>query len=196
MRSVYAHFPINVAISESNTLVDIRNFLGEKFNRQVRMLPGVTCIASKDMKDEFVLEGNDIELVSRSGKFLVCFGFVLLYFIEICWNINLIILHLGELGLVSRCRTCIGAMLDLNGRALWSCKKENKTFLCYVFVSKLKTKQVRHLFCLRFYLTYISFNLYWIPPPSYSNLRADKTSLVGVLSQIAFIFWRCIVLII
>lgn len=68
MRSVYAHFPINVAISESNTLVDIRNFLGEKFNRQVRMLPGVTCIASKDMKDEFVLEGNDIELVSRSGE--------------------------------------------------------------------------------------------------------------------------------
>jgi len=67
MRSVYAHFPINVAISENNTLVDIRNFLGEKFNRQVRMLQGVTCIASKDMKDEFVLEGNDIELVSRSG---------------------------------------------------------------------------------------------------------------------------------
>ena len=67
MRSVYAHFPINVAISENNTVVDIRNFLGEKYNRQVRMLPGVTCVASKDMKDEFVLDGNDIELVSRSG---------------------------------------------------------------------------------------------------------------------------------
>jgi len=70
MRSVYAHFPINVAISENNTLVDIRNFLGEKFNRQVRMLNGVTCIASKDMKDEFVLEGNDIELVSRSAALI------------------------------------------------------------------------------------------------------------------------------
>jgi len=67
MRSVYAHFPINVAITENNTVVDIRNFLGEKFTRQVRMLPGVTCCASKDVKDEFVLEGNDIELVSRSG---------------------------------------------------------------------------------------------------------------------------------
>jgi len=67
MRSVYAHFPINVAISENCTLVDIRNFLGEKFTRQVRMLPGVTFAASKDMKDEFILEGNDIELVSRSG---------------------------------------------------------------------------------------------------------------------------------
>ena len=70
MRSVYAHFPINVAISEGNTLVDIRNFLGEKFNRQVKMLPGVTCIASKDQKDEFVLEGNDIELVSRSAALI------------------------------------------------------------------------------------------------------------------------------
>lgn len=104
MRSVYAHFPINVAISESNTLVDIRNFLGEKFNRQVRMLPGVTCIASKDMKDEFILEGNDIELVSRSGKVLVYFGVVILnrdmlkyrffasqgigYGISLCLNFN------------------------------------------------------------------------------------------------------------
>jgi len=70
MRSVYAHFPINVAISEGNTVVDIRNFLGEKFNRQVRMLPGVSCVASKDVKDEFVLEGNDIELVSRSAALI------------------------------------------------------------------------------------------------------------------------------
>lgn len=70
MRSVYAHFPINVAVSENNTLVDIRNFLGEKFTRQVRMLPGVTFVASKDVKDEFVLEGNDIELVSRSAALI------------------------------------------------------------------------------------------------------------------------------
>jgi len=70
MRHVYAHFPINTAISEGNTCVDIRNFLGEKFTRQVRMLPGVTCIASKDVKDELVLEGNDIELVSRSAALI------------------------------------------------------------------------------------------------------------------------------
>ena len=69
---MYAHFPINVSVSENSTLVDIRNFLGEKFTRQVRMLPGVTFIASKDVKDEFVLEGNDIELVSRSGVNPVC----------------------------------------------------------------------------------------------------------------------------
>lgn len=35
MRSVYAHFPINIAITENDTMVDIRNFLGEKYTRRV-----------------------------------------------------------------------------------------------------------------------------------------------------------------
>jgi len=70
MRSVYAHFPINTSITENDTLVDIRNFLGEKYTRQVRMLPGVRITASKDLKDELVLEGNDIELVSRSAALI------------------------------------------------------------------------------------------------------------------------------
>ena len=67
MRAVYAHFPINVVISEGGSVVEIRNFLGEKFTRRVQMLPGVTFKASGN-KDEFLIEGNDIELVSRSGK--------------------------------------------------------------------------------------------------------------------------------
>ncbi|XP_065186538.1 large ribosomal subunit protein uL6-like [Sycon ciliatum] len=70
MRSVYAHFPINCAITEGGTIIDIRNFLGEKFVRQVKMLEGVKVMASPKQKDELILEGNDLELVSRSAALI------------------------------------------------------------------------------------------------------------------------------
>merc|ERR1712038_671599 len=66
MRAVYAHFPINCAISENGSLVEVRNFLGEKFIRRVRMHDGVVCKNSDSQKDELVLTGNDIEAVSQS----------------------------------------------------------------------------------------------------------------------------------
>lgn len=68
MRAVYAHFPINCVTTEENTLLEVRNFLGEKFIRRVKMAPGVTVINSPKTKDELVLEGNSLEDVSRSGK--------------------------------------------------------------------------------------------------------------------------------
>jgi large subunit ribosomal protein L9e len=34
--------------------------------RKVEMLPGVTVTRSEKVKDELILDGNDIELVSRS----------------------------------------------------------------------------------------------------------------------------------
>lgn len=54
------------ACADKGTKVEIRNFLGEKIVRVVEMLPGVTCERSAAVKDELILTGNDIELVSRS----------------------------------------------------------------------------------------------------------------------------------
>merc|ERR1712241_152734 len=67
MRAVYAHFPINCAISEEGTLVEVRNFLGEKYIRKVKMAPGVTVENSKAQKDELIVGGNSIEMVSKSA---------------------------------------------------------------------------------------------------------------------------------
>eukprot|EP00850_Spirogloea_muscicola_P011715 SM000073S21491 [mRNA] locus=s73:508627:509906:- [translate_table: standard] len=67
MRFVYAHFPINASITQAKDCIEIRNFLGEKKVRKVDMLSGVTVTRSEKVKDELVIDGNDIELVSRSA---------------------------------------------------------------------------------------------------------------------------------
>ena len=69
MRFVYAHFPINTVVADKGKMVEIRNFLGERIIRRVSMYPGVTCSTSAKQKDEIVVEGKDVELVSRSGNF-------------------------------------------------------------------------------------------------------------------------------
>ena len=51
--------------------MEIRNFLGEKYIRKVEMAPGVTIAASAKMKDEFVIEGNNVEAVSQTCKYSV-----------------------------------------------------------------------------------------------------------------------------
>lgn len=67
MRAVYAHFPINCVTTENNSCIEVRNFLGEKYIRRVKMAPGVTVTNSTKQKDELIVEGNSIEDVSRSG---------------------------------------------------------------------------------------------------------------------------------
>lgn len=70
MRYVYAHFPINVNIEkndEGTQTVEIRNFLGEKLVRHVKMAPGVTVEPSKGVKDQIELSGESLENVSQSA---------------------------------------------------------------------------------------------------------------------------------
>jgi hypothetical protein len=71
MRFAYAHFPINASIvgSGPGAVVEIRNFLGQRIVRKIKMLEGVHVVKSTDVKDQLELTGNDIELVSRSGQF-------------------------------------------------------------------------------------------------------------------------------
>lgn len=70
MRYVYAHFPINVNIekgADGNQVVEIRNFLGEKLVRHVKMLPGVSVEPSKGVKDQIEITGESLENVSQSA---------------------------------------------------------------------------------------------------------------------------------
>lgn len=66
MRLVYAHFPINVNIVDDGKTLEIRNFLGEKRVRIVKMLDGVSVVRSDAVKDELIISGNNVELVGRS----------------------------------------------------------------------------------------------------------------------------------
>ena len=67
MRFVYAHFPINVTVEKGGKTIEIRNFLGERVVRSVGLLDGVSAKLSENVKDELVLSGNDIDLVSQSA---------------------------------------------------------------------------------------------------------------------------------
>ena len=67
LRAAYAHFPINCTVVQGGELLEVRNFLGEKFLRKVPMAPGVTVEISKAQKDELYVNGNDIEAVSKSA---------------------------------------------------------------------------------------------------------------------------------
>ena len=70
LRFAYAHFPINVSVEKQT--VEIRNFLGEKRVRRLTVPEGIKVYRTDaaKMKDELVLEGNDLESVSREAAVL------------------------------------------------------------------------------------------------------------------------------
>jgi len=67
LKAVYAHFPVNIIINDGGKSVEIRNFLGEKLARHVQMLEGTTIKDGVNVKDEYWVEGNDINSVSQSA---------------------------------------------------------------------------------------------------------------------------------
>ncbi|CDR95697.1 ribosomal protein L9, putative [Babesia bigemina] len=70
MRLVHAHFPINSNIADDGKSIEIRNFLGEKRVRIVKVLPGVKIEKSDAVKDEIILTGVDVESVGRSAALI------------------------------------------------------------------------------------------------------------------------------
>jgi len=70
MRLVYSHFPINATIEDKGKMLAIRNFLGEKAVREIQMLGDTIISKSTTTKDELVLEGSDVEHVSRTAALI------------------------------------------------------------------------------------------------------------------------------
>ncbi|ODQ67999.1 ribosomal protein L6 [Nadsonia fulvescens var. elongata DSM 6958] len=66
MRFVYAHFPINVNIIDGS-VVEIRNFLGERRVRSVKIAEGVAADLTSATKDEIIFTGNSLEAVSQTA---------------------------------------------------------------------------------------------------------------------------------
>lgn len=69
LRYVYAHFPINVNVVEKDgqKYIEIRNFLGEKRVRLVKIFDGVSVEISSTQKDELIITGNSLEDVSQNA---------------------------------------------------------------------------------------------------------------------------------
>jgi large subunit ribosomal protein L6 len=62
LRVVYSHFPIQLKLQDGK--LEINNFLGEKYSRSARILPGTTV---KVGTDEVTVTGIDKELVGSTA---------------------------------------------------------------------------------------------------------------------------------
>ena len=68
LRLVYAHFPINTVVADGGKKIEIRNFLGEKITRVVKAYPGAKISLSKDVKEEILVEANDLHLADLARR--------------------------------------------------------------------------------------------------------------------------------
>lgn len=59
MRLVHAHFPINVDIPKDGSQITVKNFLGGKQDKIIKMKGGTTVVLSKEVKDELIFDGID-----------------------------------------------------------------------------------------------------------------------------------------
>ena len=66
MKLVHAHFPINVLIPKDGSEITVKNFLGGKQDKLVKMLPGVKVMlgTGDQAKNEIWFEGSDKPSVS------------------------------------------------------------------------------------------------------------------------------------
>ncbi|CAH8297412.1 unnamed protein product [Schistosoma turkestanicum] len=69
LKSVYAHFPINMIPAADGSRLEVRNFLGEKSNKFIPVESGVK-VSATGVKDEIQVEGNDLEKVSKCAALI------------------------------------------------------------------------------------------------------------------------------
>mmetsp|Transcript_23486 Transcript_23486/g.57538 ORF Transcript_23486/g.57538 Transcript_23486/m.57538 type:complete len:190 (-) Transcript_23486:63-632(-) len=68
MRMAYAHFPITIEFEEGLLLV--KNFIGQRLSRALKMPEGVQVVKSGDVKDQLEITGNDIDAVSQMAALI------------------------------------------------------------------------------------------------------------------------------
>jgi len=65
MRLVHAHFPINVVIPKDGSEVTIKNFLGGKQDKIIKMQAGTVARLSAEQKGEIIFDGVDLNALSQ-----------------------------------------------------------------------------------------------------------------------------------
>lgn len=68
MRLAYAHFPINIEFEEG--LLIVKNFIGQRLSRALKIPAGVTVEKSANVKDQLEITGNDIDAVSQMAALI------------------------------------------------------------------------------------------------------------------------------